>query len=49
MQSDKAPCPRGSHYVPQQVECTGNDTSTNCKGRELGGKSNKWDARFYRK
>lgn len=49
MQSDEARCAQGGNYVPQQVECTGNDTSTNCKGRELGGKRNKWDARFYRK
>ena len=49
MDSDQAHCARGGNYVPQRVECTGNNTSTNCKGNELGGRRNKWDARFYRK
>lgn len=49
MDSAEARCPRGSKYVPQRVECTGNESSTTCRGRELGGKNTRWDARFTRK
>lgn len=47
--SDSARCPRGGTYVPQKVECTGSENSTQCKGNELGGARHKWDARFRRK
>lgn len=47
--SDSARCPRGGTYVPQKVECTGSENSTQCKGNELGGANKKWDARFRRK
>ena len=47
--SDPARCPRGGTYVPQKVECTGSESSTQCKGNELGGARHKWDARFRRK
>ncbi|MGE9985120.1 SrfA family protein [Desulfovibrio sp. SGI.169] len=47
--SDSARCPRGGTYVPQKVECTGSERSTQCKGNELGGSRHKWDARFRRK
>lgn len=48
-ESDQARCPRGGTYVPQKVECTGSENTTQCKGRELGAGNNKWDARFRRK
>lgn len=48
-ESDQARCPRGGTYVPQKVECTGSENTTQCKGRELGAGKNKWDARFRRK
>ena len=47
--ADGARCPRGGSYVPQKVDCTGRESSTQCKGNELGGSNNKWDARFKRK
>ncbi|MBQ3058978.1 MAG: hypothetical protein IJD16_01510 [Desulfovibrio sp.] len=47
--ADPARCPRGGTYVPQKVDCTGKENSTQCKGNELGGSGNKWDARFKRK
>ena len=47
--SSQARCPRGGTYVPQKVECNGQENSTQCKGRELGGANLKWDARFKRK
>lgn len=47
--SSQARCPRGGTYVPQKVECTGQENTTQCKGRELGGANLKWDARFKRK
>lgn len=47
--SDPARCPRGGTYVPQKVECTGSENSTQCKGNELGGANKQWDARFRRK
>ena len=47
--SNPARCPRGGTYVPQKVECTGSERSTQCKGNELGGSRHKWDARFRRK
>lgn len=47
--ADPARCPRGGTYVPQKVDCTGSENSTQCKGNELGGSRNKWDARFKRK
>lgn len=47
--SSNARCPRGGTYVPQKVECTGQENTTQCKGRELGGANLKWDARFRRK
>lgn len=47
--ADSARCPRGGTYVPQKVECTGSENSTQCKGNELGGARHKWDARFRRK
>lgn len=45
----KANCPKGGQYVPQDVKCTGSETSTQCHGNERGGKGLKWDARFKRK
>ena len=48
-ESNQARCPRGGTYVPQKVECTGSENTTQCKGRELGGANHKWDARFRRK
>ena len=47
--SSQARCPRGGTYVPQKVECTGKENTTQCKGKELGGANLKWDARFKRK
>ena len=47
--SGQAKCPKGGTYVPQKVECTGSENTTQCKGREQGGRNNKWDARFRRK
>ena len=47
--SGQAKCPRGGIYVPQKVECTGSENTTQCKGREQGAGNNKWDARFRRK
>lgn len=47
--SNQARCPRGGTYVPQKVDCTGSEHTTQCKGRELGGANLKWDARFRRK
>lgn len=44
-----AKCPRGGQYVPQDVKCSGSETSTQCHGNERGGKRLKWDARFKRK
>ena len=44
-----AKCPQGGQYVPQDVKCTGSETSTQCHGNELGGKRLKWNARFKRK
>jgi len=32
--ANNAPCPGGSGYVPQTVECTGNANATHCKGQE---------------
>lgn len=52
VEADEAHCPRsGSSYVPQKVECTGNETSTRCKGRERSNElvPRRWDAKFYRK
>jgi hypothetical protein len=34
-----APCPGGSGYVPQTVECTGAVDATHCKGKERAGGS----------
>ena len=48
-ESGQAKCPRGGIYVPQKVECTGSENTTQCKGREQGAGNNKWDARFRRK
>lgn len=49
-EADYAACPRGSRFVPQQVECTGSDTRTHCRGKELKeGRGTTWDARFKRK
>ncbi|SDF37898.1 SrfA family protein [Desulfovibrio legallii] len=48
-ESGQARCPRGGTYVPQKVECTGSENSTQCKGKELGGANLKWNARFKRK
>ena len=47
--SSQARCPRGGTYVPQKVDCTGKENTTQCKGRELGGANLRWDARFKRK
>lgn len=47
--SNQAHCPRGGTYVPQKVDCTGKENTTQCKGRELGGANLRWDARFKRK
>lgn len=47
--SGQAKCPKGGTYVPQKVECTGSENTTQCKGREQGAGNNKWDARFRRK
>ncbi|HJA78154.1 MAG TPA: hypothetical protein H9784_01085, partial [Candidatus Desulfovibrio intestinavium] len=48
--ADYAACPRGSRFVPQQVECTGSDNRTHCRGKELKeGRGTTWDARFKRK
>lgn len=44
-----APCPRGNQYVPQQVQCTGNDTSTRCQGVEQSQRKMRWKADFKRK
>ena len=35
-ESGQAKCPRGGVYVPQKVECTGSENTTQCKGREQG-------------
>lgn len=49
-EADYAACPRGSRFVPQQVECTGSDNRTHCRGKELKeGHGTTWDARFKRK
>ncbi len=48
-EADDARCPRGGQYVPQEVRCRGNNSSTQCNGHELGGKNLRWDARFKRK
>lgn len=47
--ADNARCPRGGQYVPQKVECRGNNNSTQCNGNEMGGKNLRWKARFKRK
>ena len=44
-----APCPRGNQYVPQQVQCTGNDKSTRCQGVEQSKRNLRWKADFKRK
>ncbi len=50
MKSFPARCPDGNSYVPETVQCTGSDNSTNCKGTSTNnGRRNQWDARFYRK
>lgn len=48
---DAAPaaCSGGTTYVPQAVACSGSENSTQCRGHELGGNRNNWDARFKRK
>lgn len=48
-EADNARCPRGGQYVPQKVECRGNNNSTQCSGNEMGGKNLRWKARFKRK
>lgn len=47
--ANPANCPRGGKYVPQKVDCTGSENTTQCKGKELGGTNRTWDARFKRK
>ncbi len=49
MNSKNARCTNGQQYSSQDVTCTGNNTSTQCRGREKEGKNQTWDARFYRK
>jgi outer membrane biosynthesis protein TonB len=49
LDAPEARCPDGRSYVPQKVECTGSEKRTSCSGNELGGRKNKWDARFRRK
>lgn len=44
-----APCPKGNQYVPQQIQCTGNDTSTRCQGVEQSKNRLRWKADFKRK
>ena len=44
-----APCPKGNQYVPQQVQCTGNDKSTRCQGVEQSKRNLRWKADFKRK
>ena len=34
IEAGNAPCPGGSNYVPQTVECTGSSNATHCKGQE---------------
>lgn len=47
--ADSASCLSGGKYVPQHVECTdGKGNKTTCYGKEKGGRSNKWDAKFRR-
>ena len=48
LDSSQARCPRGGTYVPQKLECDGQENSTQCKGRELGGANLERDARFKR-
>ena len=51
IEAGRAVCPRdGSGYVPQRVECTGREGTTQCKGVEQAGtgKANRWDAPFKR-
>ncbi len=48
MTAPEARCPRGTSYVGQRVQCTGNDNSTVCHGRE-NNSNTRWDARFRRK
>ena len=45
-----ASCPDGRSYIPQIVECTGNDRAADCTGRTKGKSGgDTWNAKFYRK
>jgi hypothetical protein len=45
-----APCPGGRSYIPQIVECTGNDRAADCTGGPRGKSGgDTWNAKFYRK
>ena len=47
--SQEAPCPNGTKYVPQRVECLGTGSSTHCHGYEIYRGGNRWNHRFRRK
>ena len=47
--SQEAPCPNGTKYVPQRVECRGTGSSTHCHGYEIYRGGNRWNHRFRRK
>lgn len=48
-ESGMAHCPRGNSYVPQKVECTGRENTTQCMGIEQSPGRNRWNAGFTRK
>lgn len=48
--ADCAACPCNDNFVPPQVECTGSNNRTHCRGKELNeGHGTTWRARFKRK
>ncbi len=47
--SQEAPCPNGTKYVPQRVECLGTGSSTHCHGYEIYRGGHRWNHRFRRK
>lgn len=51
MKTSAATCPGGTQeYVPQEIECTGSEDTTRCRGLEKKrNKTTRWQARFVRK
>lgn len=49
MEASTAPCPDGTRFDAQEVECTGSGHTTYCRGQDQPRRYPAWDARFRRK